>query len=241
MSNPGTSLPFDKHRQEAIVLQLMKMGASISLLDAYKLLHMQNPQKLYDNWAKQQQDPMSLARVGMDEMQDAKAYVAYVEIMAGKTPDDPDDCTVEFVLSLRKLMLRDDFLKANKKRQKAFLDFVDKAINSLQLRQSLDEMSQQGAAALNPRLPIQPPTPAMPAGPMANPLAGMPPAGLGAAPGTPNLPPPIGLGSSNIPGAAPGPAGAGGPMDNMTRGVGLMNESNPRMQSPENPSVLPPI
>lgn len=245
----GTSLPFDKHRQEAIVLQLMKMGASISLLDAYKLLHMQNPQQLYDNWAKQQSDPMSLARVGMEETDDAKAYVAYVEIMAGKTPDDPDDCTQEFVLSLRKLMLRDEFMKAPKKRQREFFKYIDKAINSLQLRQTLDEMSQQGIQALSPQNPIQPPMPPM-GGPQPgepNPLAGlaggMPGAGPGAAPGLPPSPtnPLMGLGSSITPGAAPGPAGAGGPLTNIARGIGLPNEGNPRLQSPENPSVLPPV
>jgi len=235
----GTSLPFDKHRQEAVVLQLMKMGQSISLLDAYKLLHMQNPQQLYDNWAKQQTDPMSLARTGLDEMDDAKAYIAYVEIMNGTTPEDPDDCTTEFVLSLRKLMLRDEFMKAPKKKQNVFLKYVDKAIVSLSMRTALDQMSEQGPEALSPKNPIQPPAPTggMP--------AGMPPGGPpmppGAAPG--NVPgpiPPTGPGSSPLLGAMPGAAG-GGVLPSITQGTGLANPENPRMQSPENPLTLPSI
>lgn len=185
----GTTLPFDKQRQEAIVLQLMKMNASISLLDAYKLLHMQNPQQLYDNWAKQQNDPMALARDGLDEMDEAKAYIAYVELMAGKSPKDPDDCTKEFVLSLRKLMLRDEFLNAKKKYQMNFLKYVEKAVRSLELRTSLDLMSKEGIQELEPQQPIQPlPPPMPPQMPgMPSQMPGQPGMMPGGIPGQPNV------------------------------------------------------
>lgn len=188
----GTTLPFDKGRQEAVALQMAKMGL-LSPLDVYKMLHMPNPQQLYDNYAKFKTQPQDLARDAMEESDSNDAYVAFVDIMAGKPAPSPDDCTKEFVLSLRKLMLRDEFLKADRKKQKAFLDFVEKAISSLELRTSLDQMSQGGIAELKPEVPIQPPQPEQPQ---------MQPMMPGAAPGQmPGLPPQPGM---MPPGAAPG-------------------------------------
>jgi len=227
----GTTLPFDKQRQEAIALQLFK-GEGISLLDLYKLLHLPDPQKLYDNWAKGQTDPMSLARDAIEEVDDSKAYVAYVEIMAGKEAKEPDDCSKEFVLTLRKLMLRDEFLKADKKFQTAFLKYVDKAITSLELRTSLDQMSQQGGVeALNPANPIPPPQPPVP--PMS-PIGGMP-----------GVPPPMGgIIPSGVPGGVPTPQPGSPPSaipGPVTNGTPLPNPANPQIPPSANPSSLPVI
>lgn len=216
----GTTLPFDKQRQEAIVLKLMDNDMSISLLDAYKLLHMQNPQQLYDNWAKQQTDPMSLARDALDEMDEAKAYIAYVEIMAGKEAKEPDDCSKEFVLSLRKLMIRDEFIKAPRKYQKKFLDYVEKAVNSLELRTSLDIMSKEGIQLLEPTQPIQPLPPPQP--PMMPDMGGMPP-------GPPGMMPP------GMP-----PMGGGAPMPQMGGPQGGVPLGGPMMPNPQQPAIPGP-
>ena len=211
----GSTPPFDKQREEAIVLKLLDTDKSISLLDTYKLLHLQNPQQLYDNWAKQAADPMALARDGLDEMDEAKAYIAYVEIMAGKEAKDPDDCTKEFVLSLRKLMLRDEFLKAKKKYQVAFLKYVEKAVNSLELRTSLDLMSKGGIQMLEPQQPIQPLPPPMPPTP-----PGMP--GI---PGQPGMMPPPGM----------PPMGGGLPP------MGGAPQPGPMPPQPPQPTIQPPM
>lgn len=174
----GSSLPFDKRRQETVAMALLKEEA-ISLLDAYKLLHMQNPQQLYDNWAKQKADPMALARDALDNIDETKAYVAYVELMNGKTPDAPDDCTKEFVLTLRKIMIRDDFLKASAKKKQAFLKYYEQALNSLELRTELDIMGKEGVQLLEPQTPMQPLPP-----PQIMPQPGMMPP-----PGMPGMPP----------------------------------------------------
>lgn len=201
----GTTLPFDKARQEAVALKLVETDMMISPLDAYKLLHMQNPQQLYDNWAKFKTDPMALARDALDEMDEAKAYVAYVEIMGGKDADEPDDCTKEFVLSLRKLMLRDEFLKAPKKYQQKFIAYVKKAVESLELRTSLDLMSKEGIQLLDPANPVSPLPPPQPEQP------GMP----GMPPGAPGAPPmggaPMGPPGMMPPGGTPGQPTVGMP------------------------------
>lgn len=234
----GSNLPFDKQRQEAIVLQLLKMGASISLLDAFKLLHMQNPQQLYDNWAKQQADPMALARDAMDEASETKAMIAFKEIMAGKEADQPDEVSKEFVLTLRKLMLTDEFLKAKRKDQQAFLKYVDKSLISLEMRTSLDMMSQQGgitALELDKPLPPLDALQQQPAAPMGAPGAPVAPPNPGQGP---QMPPGAPMGGGPImPGGGPEPMG-GSPMN----GLPLPNPSNPVIPNPaQNPSNLPVV
>lgn len=187
---------FDKQRLEAITLALVNKEA-ISLLDVYRILHMPNAQKLYDNWAKQKVDPMSLARDALDEVEDAKAYMAYEEIMAGKPPTtSSDDADKNFIKTLRKIMLRDEFLKhKNKKRKLAFLKYYDEALKSLELRTALDIMSSEGLQLLERNQPIQPlpppnqpPNGIMPMQP-AVPSQAMPPGGSPLPPGVPNLAP----------------------------------------------------
>lgn len=152
----GTTLPFDKQRQEAVALQLAKMG----MIDPYNLfkdLHMDNPQKRYDAWYKWKTDPASLSRDVDDASSESSAYVDYIEIMNGKEAKPRDDATKEHILTHRKQMLTDDFLKAKRSIQNKLLTHIEKELASLELRTGLDEMSQEGAQLLNPQIPIQPP------------------------------------------------------------------------------------
>lgn len=239
----GSNLPFDKQRQEAIGLQLAKMD-KIAPLDLYKMLHIPNAQQVYDNWVKYHTAPEELARNAMEELDSSEAYVAFVEIMAGKKADEPTDPTKEFVLALRKLMLRDEFLKADKKRQKAFLEYVDKAVDSLELRTSLDVMSQGSLDNLKTSTPIQPYQPPQP--PMA-PVGGTPSAipAPGASPGVASALPPL----ASAPGMPPGPNTTPGipqpglPPAGMPpmAGTPLMNPAAPQMPNPNNVTALPPV
>lgn len=228
----GSTTPFDKSGEEAIGLALMKMGA-IAPLDGYKMLHLQNPQRIYDNFAKFKTDPMELARNAMDELESNKAYTAYADIMNGRKIEDPEDVDKEFVLTMRKLMLQDSFLKAPRKRQTVLLDYVEKAIKSLDLRTSLDQMAEeQGVDSLNPNNPIQPPQPPQP--PMGAP--GMPPQGpqgsaLPPAPGQsqPMMPP---QGMPMLPQAPQAPTPPAGPN-------GLIPIEPPAPTMPGAPTVPP--
>lgn len=235
----GTTLPFDKGRQEAVSLQLAKMGV-ISPLDLYKDLHMDRVQQRYDNWFKYKTSPEELARDAMDNIDDSAAYVAYTDIMNGKKAPEPKDPSREYVLSLRKLMISDEFMEAKKDRQKAFIVFVNRCIDSLELRTQLDQESQGDPEALRPQnqQPIQP---AMPAAPM-----GMPPQGQPQIPGMqqnqpmmpqgmpPQMagsPPQAGLLGSIPPQMAPPP----------TQGVGMQNPAAPSIPSPASPTGLPMV
>lgn len=170
----GTTLPFDKGRQEAVALQLSKMGV-ISPLDLYKDLHMDRIQQRYDNWFKYKTDPKELARDAMENVDQSDAFVAYTDIMNGKEAPKKIDPSREYILSLRKLMVSDEFLDAPKKYQKALMDFVNKMVDSLDVRTALDQMSQVSPDELKTSVPIQPPQyapPQQPGVPMGQP--GMP-------------------------------------------------------------------
>lgn len=157
----GGTIAFDENRRQAIVIKLLE-GDKIALIDAYRELGFENPQKLYDNWAKQQANPMDLARDVDDTYEDTQAYVEFDEIMGGQSPKRKYDVGKEFILTLRKLMLTDEFLKAKPDRQNALIKRINEYIASLELRTSLDQISQQNVQGLNPNAPIPPPQPPQP-------------------------------------------------------------------------------
>ena len=229
----GSTPPLDKEREEAIALNLMKQEA-LSPLDLYKMLHLPKPQSLYDNWAKFKSDPMSLARDALDDLDETKAYMDYTIIMAGKEAEEPKDVNKEYVLTCRKLMLTDEFLKAKKKLQAAYLKHVDKAITSLELRTSLDIMSKEGIQLLEPEQPIQPLPPPMPIPP---PMPMMPQPMPGAIPPAPGQPQPSPMGGLPMP---PQPGGMMQPQP-VQNGTPIMNPANPTMPPAGNPTTLPSL
>jgi hypothetical protein len=190
----GSTLPFDKARQESVALNLAKAGL-IDPLNLYKDLHMDNPQKRYDAWAKWKVDPMALARDAMDEMDDTTAYIDFIEAMGGKKPKPRDDASKEHILIHRKQMVSDTFFKANKAKQDNFVQHVAAEVESLQLRTDLDVMAQAGVEALAPSNPIVPATPPGAPG-MMPPGAPMPPQGGGLPPGAPT---PMGASGAGMP------------------------------------------
>jgi hypothetical protein len=230
----------DRSRIEAIVLQLLKEKA-ISLLDAYKLLNLDNAQQLYDNWAKQQADPTALARDALDVIDESEAYVAFNDLMDGKEVAEKDNPTKEYVLSLRKLMINDTFLKAKKSDQNRFIKYVNKCVDSLEQRMQLEELSQideQNPDALRPQSPLPPlgmpppqPMPGMP--PMAQPQPGMMPPAPPMAPGAPPMP-----GSPMMP--PQGPPLPPSPSSIFTGGP-IPAPSQPPMPQPGNPGSLPMV
>lgn len=186
----------DRARVEAIILALLKQKA-VSLLDAYRLLQLDNPQQLYDNWAKQQQDPMALARDAIGVVDDSAAFVIFKDIMDGKKVEQKDNPTKEYILSLRKLMINDEFLVAPLAKQKSFMDYVSKCLDSLEVREQLDQAGQQDPTGqnLDPQVPLPPlPPPPMPMGMPGMGGMPMPPMGApGMMPPAPMGQPPMGM------------------------------------------------
>lgn len=235
----------DRSRIEAIVLNLLKQKA-ISLLDAYKILQLENAQQLYDNWAKQNADPMALARDALDVVDESEAYVAFQDIMNGKDVDEKQNPSKEYILSLRKLMINDDFLKAKKSDQAKFIKYVNKCLDSLEQRLALEEASEIGpptGAGLRPgaQLPDPNAPPPQPGGqpPMPGAAGGMPPMGPPPPPGA--MPPPM-MPPGGLPpmGGMPMPPPTGPPMpSNVFAGMPIPAPGQAPMPQPGNPGSLP--
>lgn len=224
----GSTLPFDKSRQEAVAMNLAKMGM-ISPIDLYKDLHMDNPQKRYDNWFMWKNAPDQLAQDAMNEEQDGQAYMEFVEIMNGKKDVKPfDEATPEHVLTHRKQMITDQFLKAGASKQKAMLDLIGQELRSLELRTELEQLSE----------PPQPSVQAAPA-PMGQPGPGGPMGAPGQAPGSPPTGP--------MPGAPMGPM-AGNPMGTGGAPIpfahnisGIMGQGGPGTPMPQPTNLANPM
>lgn len=221
----GGTIAFDKNRRQAVVLQLLK-NDQIAYIDAYRELGFENPQKLYDNWVKQKTDPTTLAREVNESYDNGKAYVEFVEFMGGAKPKMHDDTEKDYILTLRKLMLTEKFLKAKPKYQEAFLKRVKEYVESLELRTSLDEMSQQGPQMLDPSVPIQPFQP-----PQQNMLP-------------PGSPPPNQMVPPNAQPTQPPQGSLGGSqpsLGSVFNGTPIPNPANPQIPSPGAVSALPQV
>lgn len=230
----------DRSRIEAIVLNLLKQKA-ISLLDAYKILQLENAQQLYDNWAKQQADPMALARDALDVIDESEAYVAFQDIMNGKPVDEKKNPSKEYILSLRKLMINDDFLKAKKSDQAKFIKYVNKCLDSLEERLALEEasdLSGPGGEGLRPGAALPDPNMAPPMGAGAPQPGGMPAPGqppMGQPPMMPPMPP------GGLPPMAgmPGPMPGGAPLpSSIFSNMPIPAPGQAPMPQPGNPSAL---
>jgi hypothetical protein len=239
----------DRSRVEAIALKLLEQKG-ISLLDAYKILQLDNPQQLYDNWAKQTNDPMALARDALDVIDEAEAYVAFSDIMAGDDVDEKDNPTKEYVLSLRKLMINDKFLKAKKSDQNRFIKYVNKCIDSLEERIALEEASEVGppsGESLRPGAQLPDPSAPMPGVPGATPPGMPPPGAIPGQPPTPGAMPPVaGMPGPGMPPGQMGPPPAGMPPMNLSpssvfSGTPVPAPGQAPMPQPGNPGSLPMV
>ena len=172
----------DKARSEAIAQNAAELKI-ISPLDYYKMMHMDDPQKLFDNFVKFTSNPQSMAMDVLSDEQDRDALDDFSALMTNEKVDQRDDITPAYLDQFRKEMISDEFLvgkmvngklvKTPKSVKKNIIEFVNDAMIRLALRTELDE-------ATNAPLPPEPLPPevqaTMPPQPPA-PQPGMPPQG----------------------------------------------------------------
>jgi hypothetical protein len=179
----GSTLPFDKSQQERIALKLSEDGL-IDPLNLYKDLHMDNPQKRFDAWMKWKTDPQSLARDAIDQLDDSTAYIDFIDILGGKKVPGRDDATSEHILTHRKQMITDQFLKTATKNRKILnnmIAHVDAENKSLKMRTQLDMADKaqadaiMGAPGAAPAPTGETPQPPPGSAPQGSPPMGMPP------------------------------------------------------------------
>lgn len=179
----GTTLQFDKARQEAVAQNAAELGF-LAPFDYFRLMHMDQPQKLYDNLIKWQKDPQQLAVDLGNDNQDADAMMDYMALMNGNEVEQRDDITYEYIEQLRKEIIKPEFFKAKSRIRNNITKFVNKAIDLLEMRTELDKATQaeeqnpaqqplpQSVQMTIPPAPVmptsQPPVPQMPGQPPMN-------------------------------------------------------------------------
>lgn len=174
----------DKARQEAKAQNAAEIQL-IAPIDYYKDMHMDNPQKRFDNLVKWKTNPQTLAMDLSNDNEDRDAIVDYDMLMAGQAVDQRDDITPEYLDQFRKCMLSDEFLGAERSLQTKVEKFVQAAMKNLAQRTLLESVSNTPPAPepLPPEVQATLPPPQMPGMPGAMPgmqPQGMPPAMPGA-------------------------------------------------------------
>lgn len=171
----GTTLQFDKARQEAVAQNAAELGF-LAPFDYFRLMHMDQPQKLYDNLIKWQKDPQQLAiDLGNDD-EDTDAIMDFKSLMDGDEVEQREDVTFEYIDQMRKQLITDAFFKAKSKVRNNIVKFINKAIDSLEMRTEIDQATkseaQEPVVAPLPKAvqetmqpqPMMPPAPMMPGG-----------------------------------------------------------------------------
>lgn len=219
-------IAWDKNREQAMMIHFMDKN-QMSLLDAYRIAGFEQPQKLYDNWAKQQKDPFELVRDANDMYDSGDAYAEFLDLLGGKDIPLKQEADKDYILTLRKLMFTDKYLQASASIQQKILDRVTRYLDLYELRTSLDQLSQMDIERLNPTQPVPPPLPPQQFAQMQQPQQ-LPPGGM-----PPQGPPP--------PGAMPPGMGQGvpAPTGNVFGGTGLPNPAQPN--TPGGLSAIPAL
>lgn len=137
----GTTLQFDKARQEAVAQNAAELGF-LAPFDYFRLMHMDQPQKLYDNLIKWQKDPQQLAIDLGNTDENKDAIMDFAELIKGEEPKQRDDISYQYIDQMRKQLISNEFLKAPSKVRNNIMKFVNKAIDSLELRKSIDEATK---------------------------------------------------------------------------------------------------
>lgn len=223
----SSTIAFDKNREQAMMIHFADKD-QMSLLDAYRIAGFENPQKMFDNWAKQKANPFELVRDANDAYDAGDAYAEFLEILNGKMPKFKDDASKDFILTLRKMQLTDKFLKAPAKYQHLFLKRLQEYLDRYELRTSLDQLSEIDIAKIGgqnipPPMPDQQFHQMMQGPPQGAPMGGPPQPG--------QMPP--GMPPQGMPGAGSAPP------QGMFNGTGLMNPASP--QTPSGVSAIPPV
>lgn len=144
----------DKARDEAKAQNAADLGI-LAPIDYYKMMHWDDPQKLYDNFLKYKSNPQQLSMDLANQEQDEDAIKDFDELMKGNKVEQRDDITPQYLDQFRKKMISDDYLdpkKTSKKIKKAIIAFANSAMLRLALRTEIDEGSD---APLNPE-PLPP-------------------------------------------------------------------------------------
>jgi hypothetical protein len=146
----GTTLQFDKARQEAVAQNAAELGF-LAPYDYFRLMHMDQPQKLYDNLMKFKTDPRQLAIDLFDDNQNKDAIVDFTQLMEGKEVELREDADMSYIEQMRKLLLdeitkpkdKNKYMKLTSKERNNITKFINTTLDSVEVRKELDDLTKQ--------------------------------------------------------------------------------------------------
>ena len=136
----GSTLQFDKARQEAVAQNAAQLGF-LAPYDYFVLMHMDQPQKLYDNLMKWKTDPQQLAVDLQDDSENKDAIIDFASLMNGDNVEQRDDVTEKYIEQMRKLLISDKYFKASSKIRNAIIKFINTSLDSLEIRKEIDSLT----------------------------------------------------------------------------------------------------
>jgi hypothetical protein len=146
----GTTLQFDKARQEAVAQNAAELGF-LAPYDYYRLMHMDQPQKLYDNLMKFKTDPRQLAVDLLDDDQNKDAIIDFVQLIEGKEVEQREDADMSYIEQMRKLLLDEitkpkksnKYLQLSSKQRNNIIKFINLTLDSVEVRKELEDLTKQ--------------------------------------------------------------------------------------------------
>lgn len=158
----GTSLPIDRAQKRAIMMQLMENN-KVGTLTLYRELGIfDDPEKAFKEYVEEQVNAMQLVQETDNAMFDRDANEDLQVVLGGKTPEERDDISPEYVNFLNEWLLTDKYKllqEKNPNRAASVSDWIDTVIAKAQRK--ADKLTQLPAAPplpqAGPQMPGVPP------------------------------------------------------------------------------------
>lgn len=169
----GTSLPIDRAQKRATVMELLKLN-KIGTLAAYKELAIfEDPEQAFKDYLMELSDPASLLGEVDKRMFDREANEDLQLVIAGKTPEERDDLSEEYLNHLNEYLLTDKYKMLKAEQQMRVSEYIDSII--AKASRKMNKMALQPAPdVLNPAPPPQVPGAPQPGDPGPNITSSLP-------------------------------------------------------------------
>lgn len=169
----GTSLPIDRAQKRATVMELLKLN-KIGTLAAYKELAIfEDPEQAFKDYLMELSDPASLLGEVDKRTFDREANEDLQLVIAGKTPEERDDLSEEYLNHLNEYLMTDKYKMLKAEQQMRVSEYIDSII--AKASRKMNKMALQPAPdVLNPAPPPQIPGAPQQGGPGPNITSSLP-------------------------------------------------------------------
>ena len=150
-----STLPLDKVSQRALAIQLAQMPGRIDDLSLFKMLGLPDAEGLAERVQRFNIDRYTYMQSIEQKMYDSQAETDLTLIIAGQTPDDRDDYSVDYLNHWNLFIASNRFQKLSTGIQQDLVAFLQKVANKAATTQALQD-SMLNPAGIIDRPPLPP-------------------------------------------------------------------------------------